>query len=103
MIKDAKSATYTPVADDDDAACLRVKVSYLDGFYDVGDSRRRRHDVRQERLAMVLDGKVQQAAENTPPKFASARMMRYVPEDARGHGGRRGGRECRGPGHGQGR
>ena len=34
LIKDAESATYTPVSDDD-GYCLRVEVSYLDMNYDV--------------------------------------------------------------------
>ena len=85
MIKDAKSATYTPVAADadDGGDCLRVEVSYLDGFYDVDDeSGDDTATMFAKSVAMALTGKVQQAAENTSPKFASARMMRYVPEDA---------------------
>ena len=83
LIKDAKSATYIPVAGDNDD-CLRVKVSYLDGFYDVLDPQDSDDTATMfaKSAAMVLDGKVQQAAENTSPEFASARMMRYVPEDA---------------------
>ena len=74
LIKRATSATYTPVAADD-GACLRVKATYVDGTDDADDS-------FDETLAKVLDGTVQHAAVNTVPKFASARMMRYVPEDA---------------------
>ena len=83
LIKDAKSATYIPVAGDNDD-CLRVKVSYLDGFYDVLDPQDCDDTATMfaKSAAMVLDGKVQQAAENTSPEFASARMTRYVPEDA---------------------
>ena len=79
VIKGATSATYTPVALDN-GDCLLVEASYLDGFYDVGDNDD--GTMFAKSAAMVLDGKVQQAAENTSPKFASARMMRYVPEDA---------------------
>ena len=83
LIKDAKSATYTPVAADNDD-CLRVEVSYLDGFYDVedDDSGDDTATMFAKSVPMLLTGKVQQAAENTSPKFASARMTRYVPEDA---------------------
>ena len=74
LIKDAESATYTPVVDDD-GYCLRVEASYLDMNYDSAM-------LFAKRVAFVLGGKVQGSSTNMAPMFADTRAMRYVPEDA---------------------
>ena len=81
LIKDAESATYTPVSDDD-GYCLRVEVSYLDMYYDYTDT-----DLFAESEDFVLAGKVQGSSTNMAPMFDDTRAMRYVPEDAVTTGG----------------
>ena len=73
LIKDAESATYTPVSDDD-GYCLRVEASYLDMNYVAGSF--------VKSVVFVLAGKVQGPSTNVAPMFDDTRAMRYVPEDA---------------------
>ena len=75
LIKDAKSAAYTPVVKDN-GYCLRVEASYLDMHY--------LDDTAQfaKSIAFVLGGKVQGSSANMAPEFADTRTTRYVPEDA---------------------
>ena len=72
LIKDAESATYTPVVDDD-GYCLRVEASYLDMDYTT---------MLFAKSVSVVVGKVQGSSANMAPVFADTRTMRYVPEDA---------------------
>ena len=73
LIKDAESATYTPVSDDD-GYCLWVEASYLDTQYtDLMDG-------FDKSVPFVLMGKVQGPTTNRPPMFDGTTAMRYVPE-----------------------
>ena len=76
LIKDAESATYTPVSEDD-GHCLRVEVSYLDMNYVSTDNA---GFAKSE--TFVLAGKVQGSSTNIAPMFASATAMRYVRENS---------------------
>ena len=73
VIKDATSATYTPVSEDADY-CLRVKVSYLDRNYASGSF--------DKSVVKVLSAKVQGPSTNVAPKFSSETATRYVPENS---------------------
>ena len=72
VIKDAESATYTPVSDDD-GYCLWVEASYLDMYYETGSF---------AKSVAIVAGKVQGPSTNMAPMFDDTRAMRYVPEGA---------------------
>ena len=74
LIKDADSATYTPVSEDD-GHCLRVEVSYLDMNYEATT-------LFAKMKTFEFASKVQGSSTNMAPMFASATAMIYVPENS---------------------